>query len=86
MGVAVLVMVAAIGALIALTVASERYIRVLRSEVNMCKAQEQLLLNRLAARNLGELKAFEQPIAPPSQPKRWLYDDTGLVRVEADDE
>lgn len=63
--------------------AYERVVRVLRTELNGARVNEQLLLTRLAARTPAEYHAIVDP--PPAvehDSSRYLFDDTGLVLVE----
>jgi len=59
-----------------------------RATLNMERARQDQLLNRLAARNLTEYTAVEQAVsvatvpAPPREPVRHLYDPTGLIQID----
>jgi hypothetical protein len=62
-----------------------------RGTLNMERARQDQLLNRLASRNLTEYVAVKQaevfaatvPEGPKAEPMRYLYDETGLQRIEA---
>jgi hypothetical protein len=83
-----LVALAAIAALVAQNILANR---TLRSAVTLERARQDLLLNRLASRTLGEYTAASQaqgyhPVPEPEsidQAMRYLYDETGLVRIQA---
>ena len=63
----------------------ERALRLLRTELNSARVNEQLLLTRLASRTPAEFHAITAPIEQiPVDTNRYLYDDTGLVRVVDD--
>lgn len=64
--------------------AYERHVNLLRTELNSCRANEQLLLSRLSARSLPEFSWSENAakVESPAPSASYLYDQTGLVRVE----
>jgi hypothetical protein len=71
----------------------ERLVRGLRLELNTARANEQLLLTRLASRTPAEFHAVVrqdgldiQNQAPPIDNRRHLYDQTGLVHLAIEDE
>lgn len=63
----------------------------MRSAVALERARQDLLLTRLASRTPGEFVAAaqaagEMPTPTPKAPaevKRYLYDETGMTRIEA---
>lgn len=76
-------------AMILIAVTHELDQRRFRSTLNMERARQDQLMNRLAARNLTEYTAVEvaQSVAvtpdKPAEPRRYLYDESGLTRIEA---
>lgn len=88
----ILTAIVAVVAVVALVVQGRLGRRDTRSAVTLERARQDLLLNRLASRTLGEYVAASQqmgvpeivaPQAPPNAPRvRYLYDSTGLTRVE----
>jgi hypothetical protein len=60
-------------------------VRLLRTELNSARANEQLLLTRLASRSPAEFHAVTEVYRPPTAAvpdnSRYLYDDTGLIEV-----
>lgn len=64
----------------------ERVIRILRTELNTCRANEQLLLSRLQSRSLGEYTAIvSEDHTIPVKEHRYVYDPTGLIQVDEED-
>lgn len=60
-----------------------------RGTLNMERARQDQLLNRLAARNLTEYTAVETAVSvatvpeAPREPVRYLTDPTGLITIQA---
>lgn len=84
--IAVLLLGALAGAL-AVVPGYERAVRVLRTELNSARANEQLLLTRIASRSPAEFHAVTEarPAEPVIDKNRYLYDDTGLVQYVDED-
>lgn len=65
----------------------ERLVRALRLELNQARANEQLLLTRLASRTPAEFHAVVQSQPEEAAPSvRWLRDATGLQAIAVPDD